>query len=273
MVSLRRKHDLAMSPGAHTLPGWSEPEGGTAKAIPSPSPRRFVFERDTFAFPNELVWVYRFDPVTGQTTNCRRDPPPTYAHHCFVLARSVRQFFYHARFDAAQRVLDDAAYDRLVRQVVARNPRKACLPAQQIVFPGYSCLRELSREREVVLKGACGRAWQSYFLRSHWRMILPIIRWQEAWVALGLAKAIREGKAPIVHLVRFPQLTINHGIVLYEVAAVSTGLEFTAYDPNVPERPSVLHYDAARRTFVFPANCYWAGGRVDVFQIYHNWLY
>ncbi len=273
MVRLRRKHELAMSPGPHTPLGRSEPGGGTAKATPFPTPRRFVFERDTFAFPNELVWAYRFDPVTGQTTNCRRDPPPTYAHRCFVLARSVRQFLYHARFDPVQRRLDDAAYDKLVRQVVARNPRKPCPPADQIVFPGYNCLRELSREREGILKRACGGAWQSYFLRSHWRMILPIVRWQESWVALRLVKAIREGKAPIVHLVRFPQLTINHGIVLYQASEVSTGFEFTAYDPNVPERPTVLHYDAAGRTFVLPANCYWAGGRVDVFQIYHNWLY
>ena len=27
--------------------------------------RRFEFERDAFAFPNELVWEYHFDEVTG----------------------------------------------------------------------------------------------------------------------------------------------------------------------------------------------------------------
>lgn len=262
-----------MSSGVPTRQGCPETESTTAKSILVPASRRFVFERDTIAFPNELLWTYRFDPVTGQTTNCRRDPPPTYAHHCFVVARSVRQFFYHARFESAQPALDDAAYDWLVRQVVARNPRKACPAARQVVFPGYDCLRTFSREREAVLKGACGGAWQSYFLRSHWRMILPVLRWQEAWVAPRLAKAARAGKAPIVHLVRFPQLTINHGIVLYDVAEVKTGFQFTAYDPNIPEQPSVLHYDASKRTFFFPANCYWPGGRLDVFQIYHNWLY
>jgi len=74
-------------------------------------------------------------------------------------------------------------------------------------------------------------------------------------------------------LVRFPQLTINHGIMLYSMAEVAAGLQFTAYDPNKPAQPSVLDYDASRRTFLFPANCYWGGGRVDVFQIYHSWLY
>jgi len=235
--------------------------------------RPFVFEQDTFTFPNELVWAYQFDPATGKTTSSRRDPPPTYAHHCFVLARSVRQFFWHARFEPSEPALADAAYHPLVRRVVARNPRSPCAPERRIVFPGYSCLREFSRARENVLKGACGGAWQSYFLRSHWRMILPVFRWQEAWVASGLAQAVRHGRVPIVHLVRFPQLTINHGIVLYEVAAAEPGFNFTAYDPNNPSRPSSLQYDAAKRTFFFAPNCYWAGGRVDVFQIYRNCLY
>jgi hypothetical protein len=262
-----------MSSGVGTPEVRTEAGGIAGKAALVPWLAPFAFERDTFAFRNELVWAYPMDAAQGQATIYRRDPPPTYAHRCFVLARSARQFFYHARFDPIQSALDDAAYDRLVRQVVARNPRQPCLPARQIVFPGFDCLRKFSETHEAVLKAACGGAWQSYLLRSHWRMILPIFRWQEAWVAPRLAKAAREGKAPIVHLVRFPQLTINHGIVLYDVAEVKSGFQFTAYDPNVPEHPSVLHYDAARRTFIFPANCYWIGGRVDVFQIYHTWLY
>lgn len=57
-------------------------------------PRRFEFARDSFAFANELVWEYRFDAVTGKTTFSQRVPPPNYAHRCFVLARSARQFLY-----------------------------------------------------------------------------------------------------------------------------------------------------------------------------------
>jgi hypothetical protein len=247
--------------------------GTPTQATLGAAARRFVFDRDTFAFRNELVWAYQFDGATGKMTWRRREPPPAYAHHCFVLARSVRQFFYHARFDLTGAAPDDAAYHELVRRVMARNPRRPCPPNRQIVFPGFDCLRAFSQAREQVLKAACGGAWQSYFLRSHWRMILPVFRRQEARVASRLAKAIPEGGVPIVHLVRFPQLTINHGLVLYDVAEAENGLRFTAYDPNNPAQPSFLEYDATKRTFFFAANSYWAGGRVDVFQIYHSWLY
>jgi hypothetical protein len=40
--------------------------------------RRFDFERDAFAFPNELVWEYHFDAATGQTRSGRRQPPPRF---------------------------------------------------------------------------------------------------------------------------------------------------------------------------------------------------
>lgn len=250
-----------------------ETAGAAVGSPPDPGRRRFTFERDTFAFPNEVYWAYRVDPATGGVQRYGCDPRPTYAHHCFVLARSARQFFYHARFDEGRGRVNDAASERLVREVTARNPRVPCPPARQVVIPGYASLREFSRGRARVLKRACGGAWQSYFLRSHWRMILPVLRWQEAWVAPRLVRAVREGRAPIVHLVRFPQLTINHGIVLYEVTEEPGGHRFTAYDPNLPEHPARLVYETAKRTFFFPANHYWIGGRVDVFQIFHNWLY
>ena len=97
------------------------------------NPWPFQFERDTFAFPNELIWEYRLDPTTGQAITFRREPPPTYAHHCFVLIRSARQFLYHARFDPTQPVADAATYDRLIRAVVSRNPRLVSAPERRMV--------------------------------------------------------------------------------------------------------------------------------------------
>lgn len=236
-------------------------------------PRRFEFERDTFSYANELVWEYRFDPVTGQATTLWNEPRPTYAHHCFVVARSARQFFYHARFDPTQPVAEEECYRRLIRQVVLRTPRRPSRPGAEIVIPGYAGLRAFSRAHEQTLKASCGGAWQSYFLRSHWRMVFPVSRRHQAKMAKQLVASFPIRLAPIVHLVRFPQLTINHGIVLTDLEENPTGLRFLAYDPNVTVHPAELHYDRATRTFTFPRNKYWAGGRVDVIEIFRGGLY
>jgi len=83
---------------------------------------------------------------------------------------------------------------------------------------------------------------------------------------------IQRGGSPIIHLVRFPILSINHGMVLFDVAETADGLRFEAYDPNDPAKPTPLSFNAATRTFFLPANRYWAGGRVDVIEIYRGWF-
>ncbi len=235
--------------------------------------RPFEFELDTFAFANELVWQYRFDPQTGAMSAFRTTPPPAYSHRCFVLVRSARQFLYHARFAPEQPALDPVACAPLIRQVVSRSPRQPSLPDERVVIPGYASLREFSQAQTDLLKAHCGGAWQSYCLRSHWRMVFPISRSHQARTAESLTRAITAGQAPIVHLVRFPQLTINHGIILFAKRDLTDGWGFAAYDPNLPGRPTELSYHTASRTFQFPRNHYWFGGRLEVIEIYRNWLY
>ncbi|HVY70882.1 MAG TPA: hypothetical protein VHH73_13200, partial [Verrucomicrobiae bacterium] len=55
--------------------------GGCATNPSSASARRFDFSQDSFAYPNELVWEYRFDDK-GNWHGTRREPPPAYALHC-----------------------------------------------------------------------------------------------------------------------------------------------------------------------------------------------
>jgi hypothetical protein len=236
------------------------------------APRRFEFARDSFAFANELHWEYHFDSATGKTTFSKRHPKPAYAHRCFVLTRAARQFLYHARFDPRQRGVDDETCLRLVREVMKRHPRTPCTAGKEVVIPGHASLREFSRAREALLKSGCGGAWQSYVLRSHWRMVFPISRAHQARTADGLLAEIRRGSSPIVHLVRFPQLTINHGMVLFGAEEKEAGICFRAYDPNDPEKPAHVSFDRAARMFSLPANLYWAGGRLDVIEIYRDWL-
>lgn len=234
--------------------------------------RRFEFARDRFAFANELLWEYQFNAATGKTTFHKREPKPDYALRCFVLTRVARQFLYHARFDAGQKVAGDEIYRRLVRKVISRNLRTPCEPKSQIVIPGFASLREFSRAREHLLKAECGGAWRSYFLRSHWRMVFPISRAHQNHTAENLLVAIQDNFSPIIHLVKFPSLTINHGMILFDVAETGGGLEFSAYDPNDPEKPARLKFERATKKFFLPANSYWAGGELNIIEIYRGWF-
>lgn len=230
------------------------------------APRRFDFQRDTFAFANELIWEYRPDPATGKMTFRPRQPKPDYAHRCFVLTRAARQFLYHVRFDPSQKAGDASACRALVRRIMSRNPRQPAAPEAQIPFPGFSGLRDLSATHESLLKAECGGAWRSYVLRSHWRMVFPISRAHQERTAASLVRTIH--LSPIVHLVKFPALTINHGMVLFAANEKPGGWDFSAYDPNDSSRPAIISFDKSSLQFSLPANTYWAGGPLDIIQIY-----
>ena len=234
--------------------------------------RRFDFSRDSFAFANELLWEYQFDPQTGRANFLRREPKPAYTLRCFVMVRAARQFLYHAGFDAGQAALRDEDYRTLIRQIISRNPRTPCAPERRIVMPGYASLREFSAARGRLLKEACGGAWRSYVLRSHWRMVLPISRAHQQRTAAALVAALEQNQAPIVHLVRFPALTINHGMILFAVASPPEAFKFSAYDPNNPAAPVELTFNHQTGSFSLPPNAYWAGGELKVIEIFRNWL-
>jgi hypothetical protein len=226
----------------------------------------FSFERDTFAFPNELHWEYRIDATTGKTTTFKNDPPPTYAHHCFVVVRAAKQFFLHAKFDGSLAKASDAEYAERVREVMRRSAEHES--SDKILIPGFANLREFTGAHKQLLQANCGGSWQSYVQRGNWRMVFPISRAHQEREAKKLLTGI--GTLPIVHIVTFPALTINHGIMLFDANDSEDQVEFRAYDPNIVDRPVSLFFDKATRTFNFPRNHYFAGGPLNVYQIYHG---
>lgn len=232
----------------------------------------FDFERDTFSYANELLWEYHYDDA-GKWTTKKRQPAPTYSLHCFVVARCARQFFEKARFDPAQPAVDRETYRRLIRAVVGSSPRK-CFPAeQQVIIPGYANLRQFSIVEEDLLKEECGGAIQSYFQRGHWRMVLPFSHRHQEETAGQLLTHLRQNHPLVVHLVRFPSLGINHAVVVYSAKETASAIEFAIYDPNQPEKPGLLTFDRASRTFVLPPLAYFPGGKVSVYEIYRNWRF
>jgi hypothetical protein len=199
-----------------------------------------------------------------------RQPKPEYTLHCFVVARAARQFFGHARFDPMAPKARTETYRKLIRKVVRRNPRKISAPGKRVVIPGYANLREFSEAHEAALKAECGSAWESYFQRGHWRMLFPFSRRHQERMAEQLQVALAQHRPPIVHVVRFPSLTINHALLIFDCEETGEAILFAAYDPNVPEQPTALRFDGNSRTFSLPANQYFHGGRVDVYEVYHS---
>ena len=103
-------------------------------------------------------------------------------------------------------------------------------------------------------------------------MVFPITRGHQTRTAAQLVTALEQNLSPIIHLVKFPSLTINHGMVLFHAVSTRNGGEFSAYDPNNPLQPANLIFDRATATFSLPPNRYWPGGELNVIEIYRNWL-
>ena len=144
---------------------------------------------------------------------------------------------------------------------------------ERITIPGYADLRKFSAAHEKLLKNECGGAWRSYFQRGNWRMIFPFSRSSQKKTARRLVADLKEDRLPIVHLVRFPQLTINHAMLVFAEYQTQTNIVFSAYDPNQPNQPTDLIYEPKDETFTLPANNYFPGGRVDVYEVYRNLIY
>ena len=226
------------------------------------------FPADTLAITNETHWLYHVDPATGTQVSERRVPAPTYALRCFVLGRSVKQFHAHAEFDPAAPAPDEATVRRWVREVVDRSPRTASPAGRRVRIGGFADLNAFSSAWPRVFQEECGGAWQSYLQRGHWRMILPFTRRGQRKEAEALAAGVREGRAPVVHLVDFPRLRMNHAVVLFAVETVGADLRFLAYDPNGPGVPVELWFRDAEANFSMQPVPYFVGGPVSAYEVY-----
>ena len=200
-------------------------------------------------------------------------PEQDYTLHCFVVARSARQFFDNARFEPLQPAVDEATYRELIRQVVGSNPRKQLPMSERIVIPGYADLRSFSAAHDQLLQAECGSAWQSYLQRGNWRMIFPVTRGHQAQAGKELSARLKDRGPLLVHVFCFPSLSINHALLLFDATETDNEIQFATYDPNDPSKPCVLTFDRARRTFNLPTNAYFPGGPVDVYEIYCKWDY
>lgn len=234
--------------------------------------RPFAMVQDNFAFANELKWTYTFHE-DGSFSARDVEPEPERPHRCFPMVRAAREFFYHSRFDSTLPKVSEDSYRKLVNEVFVRNSRCPSKPGERIVIPGYADLFAFSSEHGELLRDEIGGSWQSFYQRGNWRMIFPISNRRERKTAAELFDEVQSGRLPIIHVYRFPDVRLNHGILVFGAEKRDTGFAFLAYDPNNPERPAELKFDATANAFIFERNQYFAGGPVKVYEVYRGTCY
>ncbi len=256
---------------------WAHPPVAAAVAISCllgcaartpPVPATFRFAADTFAFANDTLWEYHVDADTDAGRWQRRQPPPAFVLRCGNMARATRQFHVHARFAPDEPATDAATYHRLVAEVLHRDARQQTGTAARIVIPGYTGLRTFSAAHPGLLQTALEGPWHSYVQRGNWRMIFPFTPNHQRDTATALLAELADGHVPIVHVLRYPNITINHVVLVFTAEEDSAEIRFLTYDPNIAEAPVVVRYDRAGRVFRYPRTPYFGGGPVKLYEVY-----
>jgi hypothetical protein len=233
----------------------------------------FRFANDTFAFANETAWAYDIDERTGDMTWRTKDPTPDFVLRCGNMVAAARTFHLQARFAPDAPRVDDATYLALMREVIARDPRRLEPASDPVVLPGYPDLRTFSGAHEAAMKVALEGPWQSYLQRGNWRMIFPFTMENQRAEADEMVASVRAGLLPIVHIVVFPALGLNHLLLVYAVEETPGEIRFFTYDPNIAGEPLVFTWDRGDRVFHYPRTDYFAGGPVRGYVVYDGLLY
>ena len=82
------------------------------------------------------------------------------------------------------------------------------------------------------------------------------------------------GELFVAYLSTFPNLSINHAVLVYArkpaspVARKAAIEHYAVYDPNHPEAPRELTWSPTDRTFAFQKDWDFVGGFVRVYQVY-----
>jgi len=234
--------------------------------------RPFDFERDTLAFENELYWVYEYAPDSGEMTHRPREGVEN-GQRCAAMTRVVRQFFHNARFAPELPSVTPADYEELARRVLERDPRQQDAALDRVVIPAYADLRAFSSDHDELMKQRLGGVWRSYVQRGNWRMLFPFAPRQQRSTADEMVAELERGELPILHLVTFPKVGVNHTVLVYGARASATERRFSVYDPNDSESPTELVFERANATFFLAPRDYFEGGVVQAYEIYDGFFF
>jgi hypothetical protein len=234
----------------------------------------FRFARDTFAFANETVFEYDHGVAHLRKPSAPENAGRPYNNRCFVMSRAVMQFRNFARFDPRYAPLDDQTLAARVRAITGRSAWREPLPvAQRFIIPGYSSLRALSRARGRILQDNIGVGWTTYFRFGSIRMLYEFSQGYQERTHAELDATLARGELFVAHLSTFPNLSINHAVLVFSRAPdsrkASRGIErYKVYDPNHPDAPRELTWSPTARAFAYQKDRDFVGGFVRVYQVY-----
>lgn len=220
--------------------------------VPAPGPRAFDFATDTLA-------VRQTEPAPREEKEALADP----ALRGHIDAHVARQFFLHARFDAAQRPPSTETRVALVRQVLKREAHETPSYEQRVVIPGYANLREFSR-----LQGHLLRAESSLVCGCENRASLLVKAFgrdsgKDAAVS-NLVTSVAANRPVLVRLYREHELQYNRSLLVFGSHAGEGQVCLTAYDPAAPRQPVELTFNRVTRVFALSDDATSSGSSLGV---------
>jgi len=228
----------------------------------------FNYDRDTLSFANWTVYSYE----NGRIVSHKNQYGHHYSRRCFVMTRTVEQFYKFARFEPKAPRLDDRELTKRIRDITRRPPWHDPLPAEKrIVIPGHRNLRELSQDKTELMQRNIGLGWVVYLRPGNVRMFYLHNKNYQAKTHDLLEQALARGEFFIAYLSDFPILHINHSVLVYKherTRSPEGNDSYLVYDPNHPDRPRHLQWIAAKREFSFQKDREFPGGFTRVFQVY-----
>jgi len=228
----------------------------------------FNYKRDTLSFVNWTVFSYE----NGHIVSHKNQYGHHYSRRCFVMSRTVEQFYKFARFEPKALRVDDRELTKRIRDITRRQPWLDPLPAdKRVVIPGYGNLRELSQDKTTLMQRNIGLGWVVYLRPGNARMFYLHDKNYQAKTHDLLEQALTRREFFIGYLSDFPIMHINHSVLVYKhdrPRSAEGNDHYLVYDPNHSDGPRHLKWIAAKREFSFEKDDEFPGGFTRVFQVY-----
>src|SRR6266700_3003705 len=243
-----------------------------ASAANAGSAEGFNYSRDTLSFANWTVFTYE----NGHIVSHKNQFGHHYSRRCFVMTRTVAQFYKFARFEPNAPKLDENELHKRIRAVTQKSPWHDPLPPEKrIVIPGYRNLRELSSANTRLMQRNIGLGWVAYLRPGNFRMFYLHNKDYQEKTHEELEQTLARGEFFIAYLSDYPILHINHSVLVYthDGKRSADGTDhYLVYDPNHSDAPRHLTWLPAKREFSYEKDQEFVGGFARVFHVYGKFL-